>query len=235
LLYLEKEGIHLQEIQGTTDWQLGKTTFRRFQPNDGGYIQADAGGYQIVLNYRGAAKHFEIVSMRSILSDNVPKDWGRDRIILIGEVGESLPDLHFTPYSSNLLSTPERMARVEIHANVASQVLSAALDGRPLFWFWPETVEVLWIAGWGIAGFSLAWRSRHPPVLVVRSLGMLGILVGISFLIFTKGGWVPVATPMLAFVVASGSIVAGKGMIYMYELLGLIKWMQQKIRQMKIY
>ena len=234
LLYLQQEGIQPQNIAGTVNWRLGKATFVPFKAHDGGYVRADTRGYQIMLNYRGAAKHFEMVPMGSILDDKMPKNWGRDRIILIGSVGESFADLYLTPYISGLLAPPERMAGVEIQANIASQILSAALEGRPLFWFWSETIEVLWIAGWGIAGFSLAWRTCHPLVLVVRSIGMLGVLVGIGFWIFTMGGWVPVATPMLAFVVASGSTLAGKGMIYMYELLGLIKWMQQKIRQMKI-
>jgi CHASE2 domain-containing sensor protein len=235
LLYLQREGIQPQNIEGTMNWRLGKATFVPFKANDRGYVRADEGGYQLLLNYRGPAKHFEIVPIRSILNDKVPKDWGRDRIILIGGVGETLPDLYFTPYTNSLLAPPERMAGVEIHANIASQVLSAALDGRPLFWFWSETVEGLWIAGWAVAGFSIAWRTRHPLVLTLRSLGVLGVLVGIGFWIFTRGGWVPVATPMFAFVVASASIVAGKGMIYMYELLGLIKWIQQKIRQVKIH
>ncbi|HAG80570.1 MAG TPA: hypothetical protein DCL61_05230, partial [Cyanobacteria bacterium UBA12227] len=54
------------------------------EKNDGGYVQASAGGYQILLNYRGASRYFDTVSMTDILKDRVPANWGRDRIILIG-------------------------------------------------------------------------------------------------------------------------------------------------------
>ena len=228
LLYLKAEGIEPQDIKGTSNWRLGKATFARLQANDGGYVQADNGGYQLLLNYRGPAKHFTTASMTEILNDKVSKDWGRDRIILIGGVRGRYPDLHLTPYSSGLISLSERMAGVEIHANIASQIISAAKDGRPLFWFWPETVEMLWIAGWAVVGGSIAWRVRHPLVLVVSSIPILGVLIGTSFWLFTQGGWIPVTIPLLAFLVASGSVVVGKGMIYMYQMLQLIKSIQLK-------
>lgn len=205
LLYLEKQGIQLQEIPGTTDWRLGKTTFARFQSNDGGYIRADDGGYQVLLNYRGPSNRFTIVPMRDILNDKVAKDWGRDRIILIGGVSETFPDLYFTPYSSSLLSSPERMAGVEIHANIASQILSAAVEGRSLFKSWPEPLEWLWILLWATVGGVLSWQGRYTGgvtnLSIHRALGPLlagGTLVGSTYIAFVGGWWIPVIPPVLA-------------------------------------
>lgn len=205
LLYLEKQGIQLQEIPGTTNWRLGKTTFARFQSNDGGYIRADDGGYQVLLNYRGPSNRFTIVPMRDILNDKVAKDWGRDRIILIGGVSETFPDLYFTPYSSSLLSSPERMAGVEIHANIASQILSAAVEGRSLFKSWPEPLEWLWILFWATIGGVLSWQGRYTGgvtnLSIHRALGPLlagGTLVGSTYIAFVGGWWIPVIPPVLA-------------------------------------
>ena len=205
LLYLEKEGIQIQEIPGTTDWRLGKTSFNRFQSNDGGYIRADDGGYQVLLNYRGPSNRFTIVPMRDILNDKVPKDWGRDRIILIGGVSETFPDLYFTPYSSSLLSSPERMAGVEIHANIASQILSAAVEGRSLLKSWPEPLEWLWILLWATVGGVLSWQGRYTGGVtnfsIHRAFGPIlagGTLVGSSYIAFVGGWWIPVIPPVLA-------------------------------------
>jgi adenylate cyclase len=99
LLYLEAFGIAPQSIEGTQNWQLGKTTVVRFGANDGGYVRAPAGGYQVLLNYREPGRRFDTVSLTDILEDRVSPDWGRDRIILIGAVGESFQDLFFTPYT----------------------------------------------------------------------------------------------------------------------------------------
>lgn len=205
LLYLEKEGIQIQEIPETTNWRLGKTTFERFQSHDGGYIRADDGGYQVLLNYRGPSNRFTIVPMRDILNDKVAKDWGRDRIILIGGVSETFPDLYFTPYSSSLLSSPERMAGVEIHANIASQVLSAAVEGRSLLKSWPEPLEWLWILLWATVGGVLSWQGRYTGgvtnLSIHRALGPLlagGTLVGSTYVAFVGGWWIPVIPPVLA-------------------------------------
>lgn len=211
LLYLEKENIQIKEIPGTTDWRLGKTTFDRFQSNDGGYIRADDGGYQVFLNYRGPSNRFSIVPMRDILNNKVPKEWGRDRIILIGGVSESFPDLYFTPYSSSLLSSPERMAGVEIHANIASQILSAAVEGRSLIKSWPESSEWLWILFWAAVGGVLSWQGRYTGGVtnfsIHRALGPIlagGALVGSTYIAFLGGWWIPIIPPVLAL---SGSTI----------------------------
>jgi adenylate cyclase len=205
LLYLDSSGIKPEFMEGTTNLRLGKTLFPRFQGNDGGYVYADDGGYQLLLNYRGASKRFTTVPMRDILNDKVPKDWGRDRIILIGQVSESSKDLYLTPYSSGLLSLPERMAGVEIHANVTSQVLSAALDGRSPIKSWSEPAEWLWILFWSAAGGVLSWQRRYTDGVTKfslhRALGPVlagGTLVGSTYLAFLGGWWIPVIPPTLA-------------------------------------
>jgi adenylate cyclase len=54
LKYLESQG--LSPEPSNKEYQLiwGKAVFDRLQPNSGGYMNADSGGYQILLNYRSA-------------------------------------------------------------------------------------------------------------------------------------------------------------------------------------
>jgi adenylate cyclase len=210
LLYLDAEGIKVQGKE--IPWRLGKATFNRFQANDGGYIKADDDGYQILLNYRGPARHFDTVSMTDILKDRVPADWGRDRIILIGAVGESLQDLHYTPYSSNLLSLPEPMPGVEIHANIASQIISATKEGRPLIQSLPEPTEWLWILLWSGVGCVVSWQRKFTRDVSKFSLNRViivifagGALVASTYIAFLASWWIPIIPPLLAF---SGSIIA---------------------------
>ncbi len=115
LHYLEAEGIVLQDIAGTKkNWQLGKTVFAPFAANDGGYVGADARGYQLLLNYRGPSKYFPTVSVTDVLEDRVSPDWGRDRIILIGNVGGSFQDLYLTPYSNDLRNFPSVLPKTVV-------------------------------------------------------------------------------------------------------------------------
>jgi adenylate cyclase len=213
-LYLERENITLQSGGEHNWWQLGKTVFVPLEKNDGSYVNADAGGYQIILNYRGAPGHFETVSVTDVLEDKLPPDWGRDRLILIGAVAESLQDLHLTPYTK----TPsQRMPGIEIHANIASQIISAALEGRPLIKTWPEPRENLWIFYWAGMGAFIAWRMRRGDKgqlrfiqLIIGLSGAIIILLGITYLAFLSSWWLPVLPPLLAL---SASVIAITGYI----------------------
>jgi adenylate cyclase len=213
LRYLEAENISPKLVEGKKDtWQLGKTTFSRFQANDGSYVRADDNGYQLLLNYRGPSRRFRTVSLSDILKDRVPPDWGRDRIILIGGVGETFPDLHFIPYSSGLLSFPERMAGVEIHANIVSQILSAAKEGRSVIESWPEPIEWMWILLWSTVGSLLTWQRRYKGGVKKFSFTRTGAVVlaggtllGSTYVAFLAGWWIPVVPPILAL---SGAAIA---------------------------
>ncbi|MEM9978094.1 MAG: adenylate/guanylate cyclase domain-containing protein, partial [Cyanobacteria bacterium P01_D01_bin.2] len=211
LLYLEPEGISPEATDTQNVWQLNGAVFRRLGPNDGGYVRADAEGYQTLINYRGGSELFETVPLRDLLNDRLPDDWARDRVILIGPVAESLKDRFFVPHSSKMLALPQPMAGVEIHANLTSQIISAALDGRALMRTWPEPVENLWIFAWAAAGATVTWLQRNPGkrslarqmVLVVA---IASILVLGAYALFLAGWWVPVMPPLLALVGAATGV-----------------------------
>lgn len=210
LIYLHQQGISPQIVEGTDNWwQLGQTRFVPFEENDGGYVRADDGGYQVLLNYRGPARHFDTVSMTDILEDRVSPEWGRDRIILIGAIGESFQDLFSTPYTRN---PSQRMAGVEIHANIASLIISAALDNRPLLQTWSELAECLWILLWSIIGATLAWQLRYAGGVshfsikkAVSPIIAAAILFGSTYAAFLWGWWIPFVPPLLAL---ADSVVA---------------------------
>lgn len=216
LMYLDQQGIRLDVLPNGQDWTLGQATFYRFQSNDGGYIHADAQGSQLLINYRGPSNHFERVSLRQILEDELPQDWGHDRIVLIGSFSEAEKDYFFTPYSASLLQEAEAMYGVEIHANIISQILNAALEGRPLIKSWPEPVEWVWILAWSGGGAILAWKFRKAgkdlksqmPAGIFSLILSLGALLAITFVLFCKGWWLPVVPPFVAFVGSSSVVTA---------------------------
>lgn len=205
--YLEKEGISPKVVAGTQNLQIGKAVFAPFESNDGGYIQADAGGFQVLINYRGGNKYFETVSMTDILKKNgVPADWGRDRIILIGQVGKIFKDGFFTPYS-RVFGLSQNIPTVEIHANIASQIISAAIDGRPLIRSFPDSLEWLWILFWAGIGGTVSWRFLSPIVIAISILLLSGGLLLGCYLVFLIGWWLPIVPSLLALWVAAVSIL----------------------------
>ena len=219
--YLDAEGIGADQDPETGMWQFvsldpnetqAPIEFPRFEANDGGYVRANANGYQILLNYRGGTRHFETVPMRDILENKVPPNWARDRVILIGYVSESSNDLFLTPHSSGLLTLPERMPGVEIHGNLVSQILSRVKDDRGPIESWPEHYEWLWIFFWSSTGalFTWGWRYSdrgnnfpwHKPIAL--SLAATS-LFGSTYVAMLQGWWLPVVPAGLAL---AGSAIA---------------------------
>jgi adenylate cyclase len=214
LLYLETENIQPRSVSEDT-WWLGKTLFEPFEANDGSYVRADANGYQQILNYRGPSQTFEQVSLTDVLHDRIPANWARDRIVLIGAVGDSFQDNKYTPYSSSLLSLPEPMAGVEVHAQLTSQIISSALEGRATLRSWAEPVEWLWILGWSGISTLAVWQAgqtrlrmalRWPKERLIVGIGSL--LLGSSYGLFLCGWWVPMVPALVAAVGCAIAVTA---------------------------
>jgi adenylate cyclase len=206
LRYLQAHKIYPQLAPDQSLW-LGTTHFQPLGKNDGGYKNADVRGYQILINYRSEHQVAKKVTLTDVLEGNIDSNLVKDKIVLIGYTTETVKDFFYTPYSAGKQDN-QFMPGIVAHAQVVSQILSAVLDKRPLFWFWPEWVEILWIWGWSIVGGTLAARTTHPTRLALTFIGMLGVCCSISFGIFILGGWIPVAPPTLALIATGGIIVS---------------------------
>lgn len=209
LMYLEREGIKPEAASATNPaLKLKHSIFPIFEPNDGSYINADAGGYQVLLNYRGPSRTFRTYSLQDL--KNLPAKALQDKVVLIGPTAESLKDFFYTPYSDNTLTSPEKTYGVEIQANLVSQILSAALNDRPLLQVWadpPQSLygiplgdwrEHLWILGWAAVGSAVAWFIRSPRWTFLTLSGLEGGLLLVTYWAFTSGFWIPFVPPALA-------------------------------------
>lgn len=207
MLYLEDRGFFPQPSEtqpGHIVW--GKAVLAPLQPHSGGFAHLDAQGFQLLLNYRSRKEVAQTIPLSEVLADRLEPEWIRDKIIVIGTTAPSIKDVHYTPYSSR--QNNPFMPGVLIHAQMLSQLLSAVLDGRPLFWFWPEWAEVLWAIGWITLGGTLSWLIRHPLMLVLVSGVSVVSLFFFSWMLFTQAGWVPVVTPLVGFAIAVAGVVA---------------------------
>ncbi len=206
LRYLQVEKIYPKLAPDKSLW-LGQKQFKQLSANDGGYRNVDTRGYQILINYRAKNKVANQVKLMDVLEGKVAPNLVKDKIVMIGYTSETVKDFFYTPYSAGK-NENQFMPGIVTHAQVVSQILSGVLDNRPLFWFWPEWVEIIWISVWSIVGGTFAWRMTHPTRLTLTFLAMLGVCFTISFGIFLLGGWVPVAAPALALIATGCSIVS---------------------------
>jgi CHASE2 domain-containing sensor protein/predicted Ser/Thr protein kinase len=205
--YLEKQGIEYQFTE-KGEFQLGKTLFPRLQANSGSYEHLDANGYQILLNYRHPNSLADQVTLTQVLSGQVNPSLFKDRLVIIGATAANLPPGGFyTPYST-LPDQPAKMSALFIHAQITSQLISTVLDGRPLIWYWTDSVELIWVWGWSLLGSILAWRWQNPLLLLVVGTASLFGLGLICVALFLQAGWVPLIPPALALVISSICVIA---------------------------
>lgn len=206
MLFLAEEGIGPQPSPDDPEQlRLGPTTLRRFGPYDGGYVGADAGGYQILLDFHRGQNPPASFSLTDLLTDQINPDAIKNKIVLFGVTAESVPDLFHTPFSSGN-DTGRMIPGVVVHAHVISQLLGAGLEGRRPIVTSDESLEWLWTILWALCGAGLGVWIRSPWRLALGSAGGLLILGIVVVVMFAQGWWIALVPPALAWVL-SGSAV----------------------------
>lgn len=204
MLYLNDYGIKPQGSTRNSTWlQLNQRVFPPLTGNTGPYIRTDNGGYQVLLNFRDPQR-FDTVSMGEVLAGEVPAGLIRDRIVVIGTQANSVKDLFFIPYSGRFVGQPREVPGVSIHANLISQILSAALDNRPLLSAWPEVIEGLWTLLWAVVGALVIWRIRNPLNYLAALISLTMLMTGVVYGAFMGGWWIPVVPPLLGLIGSAG-------------------------------
>jgi len=190
MIYLQEKNVFPDP--NSVNLKFNNAEFVPFESNDGAYIKADAGGYQVLLNYRGPARTFFHVSMQDVMENRLSQDFFQNKVVFIGPTATSLKDYFYTPFSQ-----PQQTAGVEVQATLTSQIISAALQNRPLLKVWDDWLESVWIYLWCGVGCLVSWAagSRRWTVLVI---GVANVnLIGICYLSFLGGLWLPVVPPVL--------------------------------------
>ena len=160
-------------------------------------FNSDPYGLDTLTNWRKGNPSFRQVSVSEVISNQIPPDLFRDRIVLIGNVAASTADRH------NLIL--DRWSRswsygVQIPAHVASSIVSAALDRRPLLQAAGKPFELtLAVIVVFVATVSIDKRRRFDDknlylVTFIYAFGLTAFLVLLNFTAFTVGWWIPIAT-----------------------------------------
>ncbi|MEO1386478.1 MAG: CHASE2 domain-containing protein [Cyanobacteria bacterium J06634_6] len=193
--YLE----HYQGIgpEGGDILQLGNVRFEPLTSSFGGYQNADDSGYQMLIRYRSPETIAPRLSFVDVKNNSFDPEKVKNKIVLIGMTADNSRDVFLTPYNRG--GNTQRMHGVEVHALVASQILSAVVDGEPLVWAWPDTAEVFWIVALTTIGSGLMVLTQRGPVLIFFGVSGLALTAWVSIAAFSMGGWVPMAAPLSAF------------------------------------
>lgn len=198
--YMAAQGVAWEEVEtGGEIWDVfGRLRLEPLNPNDGGYVGLERGGYQYLLSFAGPAR-FPTYSLSEVFAGGVPPEVFRGRAVLVGLEADSVQDEMSTPL--NVLQPG-----VEVHAHTTCQLLNGALAGRGAVRFLREWQEGLWLllaVVLGLASGMLA--SGLLPFLLCLTAGVAGIYFAGSWA-FAAGYWIPVVLPMAGFVPVAGLV-----------------------------
>ncbi len=194
-----KSGVGIRDLEAM---RFGSIELTRVRPNSGGYVGADAGGNQILLNVRSGLKPFRVLSLEQIKAGKVKPEWIRGKIVLIGMMSFSAKDLASSGAIAGI--NPGRIYGVEMQAHETSQIISAVLDGRPLIQVLGDSWETLWIAVWGLLGMSLGRFLRSPWKILLGLLIASISSIAICYWLILIGWWMPIV-PVFLILVLNGA------------------------------
>lgn len=204
MAYLIANGIQPAADPETPGYmRLGQVTLAPLEGNEGGYVDADAGGYQVMLRFRDHRDAFPTYGLTDLRENLVPGEAIRDRIVIIGVSAESVKDQFITPFAI-LDHDAGTFAGSLIHAHATQQILDTALYGRAPLRAWSDRVEWAWIGLWLFAGFVAGWFSGPSWRFALVVLSGIVLNVMIAGLAFRSGWWLPVVPNLLGWVLAAG-------------------------------
>jgi CHASE2 domain-containing sensor protein/nitrogen-specific signal transduction histidine kinase/ActR/RegA family two-component response regulator len=211
--YLEGKKIELKEINAEKQhFRLGKADFIGLQDHEAGYSDRDdLGGYQILMNWRGPLSTFTRITMRDMLAGRVRAEQIKGKIVLIGSIAPSTNDFLGTPYSQGRVGA-EQTPGVVVHANITSQIIRGAMEGRSLLYGWQWPTQLLWLGLWSLGGtvglwYLLIWREGKRDLFGGASLWTACLCVGgmgiAAYGAFLSGILIPVVAPLTAYLLGN--------------------------------
>lgn len=202
LAFLKPGGKQLQpDPEAPEILRLGDTSIPAFEKDDGGYVDADAAGYQFLLDFKGANARFPHYSVEDVLSGKAPAAVFAGKMVIVGTEAKSINDAVYTPLSA-ARDSDQRMLGAELHGQIASQLLRFAEGGaRPLA-ILAEGAEIAWIAAMALLGAAIGFASRTLVRFALALLIAVAGIVAASYVLFVLGVWMPVAAPLIGCVLA---------------------------------
>ncbi len=148
------------------------------------------------ITYFGAFKKFRYISYADVLTENVPAEYFKDKIVLIGTSAAGLMDLRVVPFS-NQFPGPE------IHANI----METLLTGRFIIALpWWVNLAILIIIGLLTVFVSLRFKPINAGLIL---FGLVVIYFIVAAVLFNKSLiWIEMVRP-LAVVLFTNMAILG--------------------------
>jgi len=160
-------------------------------------IPIDENG-NMLISWAGNFQTFRYISFYDVLNENIPKEWFKDRIVLIGTSLPGLFDLRSAPFNP-------AFPGVEIHANILYTLLTGDFVQKST----PLQAFLIYVIAGIIVGLIIIFLSPLWSIIVVLIFSMINVFITYNF--HWEGNlWLPVVNPILTMLVTFS-------LIYIYK------------------
>jgi adenylate cyclase len=167
-------------------------------------IPLDSKG-NLLIHYRGKSRTFKYISAGDVLSDRIPREHIRGKLVFVGISAAGLGDVHPSPLDTVFPG-------VEVHATIADNILRKDFLARPT---WAPGLELFLILVFGVLSTLLLSRTGAAWSVLVLGGGALGLWQGAQWVLQTK---VIFLSPLIPIIAVGGNIA----------LLTLLKYWQEE-------
>ena len=187
---------------------MGQTVIRPFESHDGGYVEADAQGYQFLLDLERGENVFPTISFGDILAGKFNPELLQDHIVLVGVIAQGVKDYFYTSQCGTLTVCPS-IPGLELHGYMVHQLLRLAKgEGQAPIATFPDSLETAWIGLWVLGGgFIGVWVRGAWRFSLALLMGML-LLSGVVVSGMMYGTWIPFIPPVIGLVVNAMVVTA---------------------------
>ena len=172
----------------------------KIEYDEPGFIRLSSGGQPVqnipidengnmLINWVGDFQTFRYISFYDVLSGGMPKEWFKDRIVLVGTSLPGLFDLRSVPFSP-------AFPGVEIHANI----LYTLLTGDFVYKSSPTQSFMIYVIAGVVVGIIIIFLSPLWSIIVVLIISMINTFIAYNF--HWEGNfWLPVVNPVFTMLV----------------------------------
>lgn len=160
------------------------------------HYRADQSGMAWI-NYYGDKSTVPILHATDVLSGKTPNELLKGKLVFLGVTTSGMHDLHATPYDA-------MMPGVEVHAQLALNLLHDDLISRPDVVYWVEWMIILVIAlGYGL-WFPAAIRRSYG----LTTLFFMVFWFYVGYGLFLQGIWLQIILPLMQLMLTFAVLLA---------------------------
>jgi CHASE2 domain-containing sensor protein len=202
--YLAAQGFSADNLQDYSLLISNERTSIKLKP-----LKDKRYGLKFLVNWRKGKPSFKHISALEVISDRTPPDFFKDRLVLIGNVSASTADRHKLPLNRWQQTDLPWTYGVEIPAQVASSIISAAKERRFLINPISEPLQlalilisVLTIIKLVISKHENSSQQNLYLIAFVYASILTILLLLCNFISFNLGYWLPIALPLVGIWIA---------------------------------